>query len=224
MAILGWFALMIGASLTVVGMGKLSQRISSSWFLGILVGFLGLAALFSLFVCTAFGPMRNTTDNKRPPRTVQQLDNPESAESAPPAPAGGTTVTVLTASSTAAKDKFEKFAASLDVPEEYKTFNEKTYASESKVYEAISAMLNSVDKTTGKKPEVSEVEVFEMTQYLAAEARVAGQKREALSAAEAERIKVDEASRLAAAQKTALPAMPMPSVPATGEPITPAPG
>lgn len=196
-AILGWLALLVGASLTVVGMGKMSQRIGSNWFLGILTGFLGLAMIFSLFVCTAYGPQTTMKDGvTRAPRTVKQLEEPTAADAPAKTPVVPTAAD-LTAPAKG-KEKFDAFVADLAVDAKYKSFSDDVYGTESKVYEVVSYLLNS-KTASGTQPNLAPEEVFMIQNYLVAEARSATDKRDKLNASNAEKAKVIDAAKVASA-------------------------
>jgi cytochrome c5 len=70
--VLGWLALFGFASFMIVIFGKMSNLITSGWFLGILVGAVIMISLSAIFAFTTTGPRTTTLDGVSI-RTVQEL-------------------------------------------------------------------------------------------------------------------------------------------------------
>lgn len=159
----GWLLLFLIASSIIVGLGKVSSRISSAWILGILVGFVGLASIFSLFVCTAFnhGPGPKMLANGKPaPRTEAEL-NAKSASSS----SSGDTQAAPVAKPVAGKALFEQKCQACHI-DKCTTIDPKVYTSESKVYEVMAGMLKAKDPKTGQSADLKDTDVFEIQSYL----------------------------------------------------------
>jgi mono/diheme cytochrome c family protein len=159
----GWLVLFLIASGIIVGLGKVSSRISSAWILGILVGFVGLASIFSLFVCTAFnhGPGPKMLANGKPaPRTEAEL-NAKSASSSSSSDAQAAPV----AKPVAGKALFEQKCQACHI-DKCTTIDPKVYTSESKVYEVMAGMLKAKDPKTGQSADLKDTDVFEIQSYL----------------------------------------------------------
>jgi|GEM_PF-1774847 len=71
--VFGWLALFAFASVVIVYLGRMSQLITSGWFLGILIGAIVVVSISAAFLFTAAGP-RTTTVEGVAIRSVKQLN------------------------------------------------------------------------------------------------------------------------------------------------------
>ena len=96
--VFGWLALLAFASFIIVIMGRMSQLITSGWFLGILIGAIVMISLSAVFLFTAAGP-RTTTVEGVAIRSVAQLNEFAS---------GGATKQEVTGEAAQYKDTYDK--------------------------------------------------------------------------------------------------------------------
>lgn len=94
----GWMALILFASLTIMGLGKMSARISSKWFLSFPMSIIAIVAV--MFASLWFRPSgilmsttgRTTTTDGKYIRSIAELqaymEKPVVSANVPPAPAG----------------------------------------------------------------------------------------------------------------------------------------
>ncbi len=96
--VFGWLALFAFASFVIIMMGRMSQLITSGWFLGILIGAIIMISLSAVFLFTAAGP-RTTTVEGVAIRSVAQLNEFAS---------GGATKQEVTGEAAQYKDTYDK--------------------------------------------------------------------------------------------------------------------
>jgi len=94
----GWLSLFLVASFVTVIMGRMSQLITSGWFIGILVGAVIIIGLSATFLFTTAGP-RTTTLDGQAIRSVSELEEFNT---------GGVTKKEVTGEAAAFKSAFEK--------------------------------------------------------------------------------------------------------------------